>query len=293
MADDLNASFKRAFPGRAVPKSAVAKCELLMGHLLPSVSDDRLERFCEYFRQQVRQHYTKLNTVQNAFVRLRKLAKNVRPSSVSVSQRVFQISEQEKQRARATSERRVEENNNSVISFSQRQIERWVKQLKKSDDPIDHITLLMFQSGLRLIEVLRVAEVAPAESKTAVTVTRVAKQRGRTFKPLEKPLLFTTYDAFVRTLEKTREYVRGKTNGRNGKRTNQEITNTFNHTVNERIRSLTGGTYSSHIARKIYGALSYKLFADPAKVSLNAWLEKVLGHKNITTSLSYSNVHVD
>ena len=286
---DLTASFKQAFPDRPVPKSIVVQCELLMQKLLPNVAEERLERFCEYFRAQVRGHYTKLNTVQNAFVRLRKLAKHMRPTTADISQRVLQISDSEKQDARSMSQSRVEQNNNSVISFSQRQIERWIKQLKKSDKPIDNIVLLMFQSGLRLIEVLKVAEIAPGETPTTIKITRVAKQRGRLTKPVEKPLLFTTYDAFARLLKSTRQYVRRKITDN---KTNQELTNTFNHTVNERIRSLTGGQYSSHIARKIYGALSYKLFANPAKVSLNAWLERVLGHKTITTSLSYSNVHV-
>jgi hypothetical protein len=289
---DLQNSFSTVFPHDTKTRSNLTKCLKLFEHLLPSVNTANLPSFLEYFRSLVddRQRYT-LHTVMATFVKLNKIAREVRPDAIEQVRQVFRATERDKSTLQTESEQRLEHNNTHVQSFTQTQIQNTVRTLEQSDHPLDKVVLLMIQSGMRMIEVLKLAEVRPGHDEMHITVHNLAKTRDKT-QEVEKPLLFTTFTKFTRQLELTRRYVERKTKDKND-HSNTAITNCFNHGVNQRVRKALGGKqYTSHMARKIYGALSYKMFANASKVSLNAWLEHVLGHKTLSTSLSYSNVHI-
>ena len=288
---DVCSTFKQVFPRDTKTRSFATKCLMLFEHLLPSVSPDNLEVFFKYFCHRVREQYGCLSTVQAIFGEMHKKAEKQRPNSIQACRAMISISDDEKLKLKRAGQKIVEKNNNHVHSFSQSQIEHVMRKLKQSTNPADKIVLLMLQSGMRLIEVLQVAHIAPSKTRpeTYIVLSNLAKKNNNSNVEVEKPLLFTTYPEFKQQLQETRAYVQGKLSRSS---TNKQITNLFNHAVNVRIRKVLGAHYSSHIARKIYGALSYKVFGDPNKQSFNAWLEKVLGHSSITTSLSYSNVHI-
>jgi integrase len=287
--DDLEKSFQRVFPSSKV-RSYATKCVMLLEHLLPKVQCNKMHSFMQYFHDRIRDRYTTLTTVSNIFGEMRAKARTLRPDC---HYQVFALTDTERAKMRKESEKKVEKNNNDVQSFSVQQIEHVVKDLTKSNDQTDKILLLMLQSGMRLIEVLRVARVRPSQQANYAVFTHLAKQKKNSKSTrVDKPLLFTDYKTFERDLASVRNYVRRDTAGKEPSMTNKELTNHFNHSVNMRVRKHLGGNYTSHIARKIYGSLSYKKHGDPQTTSLNAWLERVLGHKSITTSLSYSNVQV-
>lgn len=294
--DDIVSTFRRVFPHDKDIRSYATKCMMLFKHFLPSVKCANLQSFMRYFHERIRANYTELNTLSNIFTDMRKLAEQKRPECSQMCRAVLAVSQPERERMRRKSSKRIEHNNTHVINFTEQQIREVIDKLRKSDDDVDTILMLMLQSGLRIIEVLQLAQVTPAKSnsdKHYALFTNLAKTKNKqqASKTVEKPLLFTESDEFIENLRRVRAYVKKSLGAQHKSMTNKQITNKFNHSVNVRVQKHLGGSYTSHIARKIYGSLSYKLFGSK-DLSLNAWLEKVLGHTTITSSLSYSNVNV-
>lgn len=283
--DDLLISFKRVFPHDQKTRSYATKCIKLFAHFIKTVSPEKRQTLTLYFRDKIRAKYKKLNTIITIFTQLRAVCEDPQ------CRETLRLTESERALTKRKGQARIETNNNHVSSFTEEQVRRAVQMLEQSEDPMDKIPLLMFQSGMRLIEVLKVSSIAPSSQghKNYIRVKHLAKCTD-TNKVVEKPLLFTTYKAFERQLLATRAFVKQSLGA---DRDNKQVTNHFNHAVNSRVRKALGNSYTSHMARKIYGTLSYKMFAEKhTDMSLNAWLEKVLGHKSINTSLSYSNVKV-
>lgn len=295
MQDDIETSFSEVFPKDKRTRSYATKCLKLFQHLLPRVSCDKMPTFLLYFHDRIRAKYNTLTTVANIFSQVRQLVKQKRPECAKDTASVVRLTEQERTSLKKQSAGRIQASNSNVKRFQKRDIKHTIAAWQASTDPLDKIPLLMLQSGMRLIEVLRLARVSPGKDSGWIRTTHLAKNRTPQSQAMtvEKPLLYTTYAQFDRQLSDTRAFVKRSLGRHSHTMSNKEVTNHFDHAVNTRVRSALGGQLGSHIARKIYGALSYKKFGERSGLSLNAWLEKVLGHKSLTTSLSYSNVKVD
>jgi hypothetical protein len=73
-----------------------------------------------------------------------------------------------------------------------------------------------------------------------------------------------------------------------------ELGHLLNARITKRIRSLfVDEEVKSHDLRRLYADLSYKLFADPAKTSQQAYLSSILGHDSDDVAKYYSTVDVD
>lgn len=257
---------------------------------LPSVPCDEIPVFLRHFHDQVRTRYQNLSTIQAIFSQMRKCVQRTRPECTRHCLKHMRLAKHERDRLRLASGQRIQQANREAHVFSISQIQQTCRFLANSTDPIDKILLLMLQSGLRLVEVLRQAHISPGTHPSYVRTYNLAKSGNST----EKPLLFTDYNQFARQFAQTRDYVRQSIgNDRYRRSTNKDLTNHFNQAVNTRVHRTLGPRYTSHIARKIYGVASYVKHGEHQSThSLNSWLETVLGHKSITASLSYSNVKV-
>lgn len=291
--DDLKRSFRQVFPRDTKTHSPISMCVKLFAYLLPSVGVSKLPQFLQYFHAHITDPAYSLHTQSSAFVMMNNVARQKRPEVLALVKSVFRLSKDDMDRVRSHAQKRIEQNNRHVLSFRQALVEQVIRKLEsippEKQRPKFLIILTMLQSGMRMVEALKLARISPAHDQHHISVSNLAKTKDKAF-TIVKPLLFTTYDKFASQLRTLRNCVmKGKAGS---KISNKELTNRYNHSVNTEIAKLLGPKCTSHTARKIYGSLSYKMYGHTQNMSLNAWLEHVLGHQSITTSLSYSNVQV-
>eukprot|EP00808_Paulinella_micropora_P002766 g69903.t1 len=75
-------------------------------------------------------------------------------------------------------------------------------------------------------------------------------------------------------------------------KSNEDLTNKFNARVSKRMTDLFERPMTSHMSRKIYGAMAYREYA-PANIDRSVYLSSVLGHvEDSEASRYYANVKV-
>eukprot|EP00808_Paulinella_micropora_P012811 g28009.t1 len=87
------------------------------------------------------------------------------------------------------------------------------------------------------------------------------------------------------------EAVRETLTDEDKKKRNQELTNKYDARISRRMKELFNDkNATSHLARKIYGALAYREYA-PANMDRSIFLSKVLGHvEESEASRNYANI---
>src|SRR5574343_1865633 len=188
--DDLERSFASVFPRDKKTRSYASKTQKLFAHLLPSVSCTNLNSFLQYFHDKVRSKYTEIATVSAIFTQMRKTAQQKRPECLQQCRATIKLSDRERKEAKHKNDKRIEHANKHVHTFSEEVIEQAVQQWKESGDPADKIPLLMIQSGMRLIEVLRLASISPGTQSNYIRMSNLAKSKSMKNKRVDKPLLF-------------------------------------------------------------------------------------------------------
>lgn len=298
-----------------MPRSFAEQCVLLLTRALSANKQPKvLVHIFKSINHDARHHYrSSLHTLDGAFMRMRKvvllaLQNNRDHPLYLLAQKELNVSSAQRRLLREEYLRRIEQTNNHVFCFEEATIKQTLHTLRDSADIHDTILLLMLESGLRMIEVLCTATIAQTEVHTRamcdwVSVKGLAKTRQKD-RQVIKPLLTLSFDAFMARLALVRTTVQAKTAAEVvpisapvspplSPRANQlkAVTNLFNHAVNMRVH-VHLGPHTSHIARKIYGALSYEWYGKLRGQSLNAWLQSVMGHTAMSTTLSYSNVRI-
>lgn len=293
-----------------IPKSFMEQCLLVLARALTASKEvDVLRPIFKSINHGARHHWrNSVHSLDNAFGRMRRAVfvavdKNRQHPVWQLALRELNVSAAQRRLLREECQRRIESANNHVFQFEEDKIKELLHKLATDSDSDEHdsILLLMLESGLRMIEVLYMANVQKAEVSTRATcdwicVTQLAKTRHPD-RPVTKPLLSMKFEEFERRLAKVREGVTAKSAARASSTVkdrvelHKSITNMYNHAVIKRVH-VHLGPYTTHIARKIYGALSYEWYGKLRSQSLNAWLQTVMGHSSISTTLSYSNVTI-
>lgn len=288
-----------------VPRSFAEQCSLLIARTMTATKDEVVlgQLFDSISEQTRRKYHGSLHTLDGAFGRMRRVVQMAladQPEAIQqqlwgVALKVLNLRSGERRSLRSEQQQRIETANTHVFTFNEQTLRTLLARLAHSVDEHDAVLLLMLESGLRMIEVLSVATVVSATVNSRaecdwVTVSNLAKSRAVDRK-VTKPLLTLSWESFNGRLESLRALVLRKTNQEMEQKERKAITNLYNHHVNARVR-LHLGPYTSHVARKIYGALSYRWYGMFRGTSLNAWLQSVMGHTHMATSLSYSNVVV-
>lgn len=262
--------------------------------VVANVTEHKLERFFRLFATEIAQHYPVLSSRAGVFGRFKKAVAELRPGGLELARRVFTLERMDRARLRQRGERHVEDANAHVIAFERSWLFARLDELGRSDNPVDLVIWCMLQSGCRLIEILHTAEFTETQgglvSVTGLVKVVKSKMGESKQKSVVKPLLSVPFRVFIAQLRKVRAWSSPRIGDRG--LSLKQITNLFNAQINKRIRNLFGERSTSHTMRKIYGSASYQMYADPTTMSYNSWLERVLGHSHLATSLSYSNVHV-
>lgn len=151
--------------------------------------------------------------------------------------------------------------------------------INQTEDIFKLTICLLIVSGSRPIELLKISEYKPSEKNSSlIEQTGIAKSKKR--HKVIKPLIMIKSQDFIDRLSLVRDFCSDKKYG--------TLLNVLN------LRSLKYLSHNTYTMRKIYGTLSYQLYASH-KMTLPAWLSMVLGHAedNLTTSLNYSNILVE
>lgn len=287
-----------------LPRSFAEQCVALLARVMASVHDpEQLAVIFQTINREARNHYTKsIHTLDGAFARMRKcvftaLDKNKEHPVWKLALRELNVTTAQRRAIRQQHAHHIENANGHVFQFEEQHIRNLLRNLPHSEDVHDHILCLMMESGLRMIEVLDMATVTrsadPAAHNNWISVTGLAKSHRQPDKTVVKPLLTMQFDQFTALWGSVRQHIASRTEQRrdNDEQRKKAITNTFNHSVNNRVNKHLG-PYTSHIARKIYGAVSYEWYGKFKGQSLNSWLQSVMGHSALSTTLSYSNVSI-
>jgi integrase len=218
------------------------------------------------------------------------------------SKTLIKITEQQIKELLQLQQDRVERNNANLIEFDFKDVRNVALEASKNkNNVLDQIIAFQLATGCRLVECLKISEFKAGSIQEAngkiiryVTQIGVAKDKNadlynKSTKRVVKPILFFNFEDLEKMLNIIRKDAksRGLSNA-----SNQVITNSYNSTLNSQIATYLSKA-KSHSLRKIYANISYEIYADKAKVSLQAWIKRVLGHDFLgLTSLSYSTVSI-
>ncbi len=186
------------------------------------------------------------------------------------------------------------------IRISKDEILDLINYFRSSSNVKDKILMLIMTTGRRLVDVLKVTPIPKEDKKNKdnIIITKISKNENNKHQvvPFSCPLLIISHEEMVQSWEFVRDSV-----GDDIKLDNKKLTNLWNGKVNRSLKKSlptrmkqnkqgTEQSFTSHLLRKIYANLAFKLIGSGKKVQ-HVFLTKVLGHKAGSTSYeNYSNL---
>lgn len=230
-------------------------------------------------------------TKDSYFTTLRKAFKEHHPTKDEAIKNGLRLTDKERGEKVSRQQRKLTENLKEIDIYDPLAIYKLMDDLNKSNKLTDLIILLQLATGRRLIEVLRITSTPPEVKGRPgyILIDKMAKTQASKINNIEVPLIHISYA----DMRKAWETVRGGLTDEDKKKTNQALTNTYNARVARRMRAIfDDDSATSHRARKIYGALSYREYA-PDNIDRSLYLNKVLGHTEASLDgRNYANVKV-
>lgn len=239
--------------------------------------------------------YSSLNTRASYLTDLKKHYQKLIPDSDKLDLLKLDVDESKERKAKQTSARNNSRNNPVKISTGQ-VIEIYGK-LKSLDSIAAKILLLIGCTGRRVIEILKETPIPEQDKETGeIIITKVAKNKDnyKQITPFNEPLIFLKYDRMKEIWTEVRDHLEEK--GDNTK-TNAGLSNKYVPLCKKQLykvlpdefrnRKFGGQKVATHILRKFYGVMAYRM-SDQNEIQ-SVFLTRVLGHKK--GSSSYQNYH--
>lgn len=189
-------------------------------------------------------------------------------------------------------------NEKERITIKASDVFRVIDESKTSKDIHELIVFVQLATGARFIEVVKISKFEPVKDNPCfIHINGVAKKKRKTDADMEfnKPLINSCSDEVIEAVQAIRAAVSPSMTDK----TNAEITQSLSSSTQLRAAKLFKGAVgnkkvTTHVLRKIYGVLSYQIFADKEKYSLSGWLNHVLGHaeNDLENSLHYSTINL-
>jgi Telomere resolvase len=154
-------------------------------------------------------------------------------------------------------------------------------------NPYDLAAALALSTGRRMVELFSTGSFQPVEGneQACVFAGQVKKGALEVDIPYQIPLL-ASLNSINDALQRLR--AAKKCTGLDNRSINSKYTNSCNSAA----RRLLGKQHHFHTLRGMYAILAHTCCL-PHKLSVNSFLSKVLGHQSLSTSLHYSNIHVE
>eukprot|EP00808_Paulinella_micropora_P011669 g38943.t1 len=235
------------------------------------------------------QHIDKVNTKDAYLTRLRKAFKEQHPTKEAEILKELKLTDEERTKKATTQIKQRNKNLKEIKNYEPATVFKIMDNLNKSKKMTDLIILLQLATGRRLIEVLRITSTPPEskEQKNYIIIDKVAKDKKGAINNIEVPLIHISYNDMRTAWEAVRETLTDE----DKTKTNQELTNKYDGRISRRMKELFNDKKAtSHLARKIYGAMAYREYA-PANMDRSIFLSKVLGHvEESEASRNYANI---
>lgn len=149
-----------------------------------------------------------------------------------------------------------------------------IKKLKNSDNIYDRAIYLLFVSGRRTVEIIS-AKFTKIKNKIKVDGLVKRSKHKR-----------TEDNSNIDTIISQNEFIKLVNKFQNDIEKQAIKSNSFNRSLNRRIKSEIGPMWKPHGLRGAYALYMYK-FKNPDKLNKNGFITKVLNHQSDNSSLSY------
>lgn len=172
-----------------------------------------------------------------------------------------------------------------------------LNKLSIQDDVYSKIAVMSLAVGCRFIEAARISSFKKVPSRPDwVLVTGIAKKKKGDPQDydVERPVFGMSVDELIDLQKDTRKELK-KMYTKIDELDNEGVNKLLLNNVNRRIAELgIPDVKTSHMLRKIYANISYKLLdaETKSKMDPHRWVQIVLTHKTIETTASYMNVKV-
>ena len=213
---------------------------------------------------------------------------------VKKHQRLGMTLEQHKAKEKVAKENRKERLEDRVQITDKEAIEI-LHRHSASDDVFDNLIALQLATGSRFIEATRLSAFKPSKREGWIKIVGIAKKPNDEVVTMERPILGLDLDELLEIVKRVRKELKQKY-PKFESLDNDDLTKLLVNRVNTRIKKLgIEGVNSSHMLRKLYGNLTYKLLSqdERRKMDSHQWLQNILGHTSINTSASYANVKIN
>lgn len=160
----------------------------------------------------------------------------------------------------------------------------------------DQSIALLLVCGARPYELLAKNTYEQGETEEWIRISNLAKKRGDKQADVAiRPLIQMSAPEFIKRVNDLRELAKEQVASllnKEGTELSKNVANTLNNHLREYAPF---ANESVSILRKIYGNLSYELYADKLQYNLNTWLSDVLGHDkaDVSTASAYAVVSVN
>lgn len=175
---------------------------------------------------------------------------------------------------------KLKQKHSKVKTVSVQKIVHVMNNLKKSDNLYDRALLVQLNTGIRNSEILTATFEVDEKDDTKVYISGLSKNKSKNSVSFVSnyPLNLTPKEV-VDIVDNIKL---------------DESVKSFNANCNKRIRELFGNGFNTHDTRRIYASISYMNFGQKQGMSINAWINHVLGHssKGLDTSLFYSDMRI-
>eukprot|EP00808_Paulinella_micropora_P022496 g53488.t1 len=208
------------------------------------------------------EHIENVNTKDAYLTKLRKAFKAHHEKEEKQINKALSLTEEERTKKATTQIKKRNANLKNIKDFEPELVMRVMDTLNESNKLVDMIILLQLATGRRLIEVLRITDL-PQEAKQPhyIIIDKVAKDKKGHIKDIEVPLIHISYD----DMKTAWQAVRDGLSESDKAKSNEDLTNKFNARVSKRMTDLFERPMTSHMSRKIYGAMAYREYA-PANI---------------------------
>lgn len=228
--------------------------------------------------------YPNQATKENLFVKLRKSLWKQNSSEYNLSLEILKIPKEIKKKQIEDYQKQVEENNTEKKIFSYRSLVKIIDSLKVGQTKEEMFLFCLMVYGGRPADLFQ--NIIEPQNTNEIIVSNIAKKHKDDIDvQCIRPLINCLSEEFIRIRNQMLHLYKDVKIYNEDNQINTNIMLSLNKSFqfyypNETIK----------IIRKLYGSMAYQEYG--GKQNMNLFLKKVLGHKNVEVSFSYSQIQL-
>jgi integrase len=238
-------------------------------------------------------HYSKINTLARKFTILREAIKSKHEGELVIqSDRLMGIGQEESKKRNTAIKTKSEDkakNRGLADQYDLKDVHDAIDTCVRESDYAYKAALVCLCVGSRLIEVLKTSKYELSPTDGNIIVSGLAKARNNIDKePIDKPVLRVKSQVILDAVKTVRDAIGDDIKDL----TNEQIASKLDAYVNRRVRKLFVIDTKAHTLRYIYANVAFQIYGIPLKIPETFYVQRVLGHEDATTSLTYQKIWV-